>query len=189
MEHLSEGGTQSRRRARLTKHLPLEASQALRRVSIIVAAGALCTLLAACASRDGGQGQGAEAHWGHIQDAWGLTVERVSLTAAGGVIEVRYRVMDSEKAGVALSGSVGHEHGSPDLAAVARAPLLIDEDSGFGVMESELHMTGRLVKQRQNPDLGQSYFILFTNTKSIVEEGDLVSLHLGELSMEHLRVQ
>ena len=186
MEHLSEGGTQSRRRARLTRHLPLAASQTLRRVAIVVAAGALSTLLAACASRDGGQGQ---EDWALVEGAWGMDVQRVSLTAGGGLIEVRYRVVDAEKAGVAMSGSTGHDHGPNDLEKMRQAPILIDEDSGFGVVESELHMTGRLVKQRQNPDTAHTYFILFANTKGIVEEGDLVSLSLADLRMEHLKVQ
>src|SRR3989304_310991 len=92
-------------------------------------AGVLLALVAACASRGGEPGEGAPSTpSAQVEATWGLRVERISLTAAGGLVEVRYRVTNPEKAGRGLGGSLWSNHGVIEPEHVQHAPLLIDED-------------------------------------------------------------
>ena len=163
---------------------------ALNRVSVILVVGVLCVLVAACASRDGDPGEGTPSTTSaEVEAAWGLRVDRVSVTAGGGLIEVRYRVTDAEKAGRALSGSLWLNHGVVQPQHVQHAPLLIDEDSGYGVLEPSIHFTGRLAQQREDPQPGHSYFILFSNSTGVISRGDMVALSLAGTRLEHLKVE
>jgi hypothetical protein len=139
----------------------------------------------------------ADSHSEHSESAvtvgteadWGIEVIGVSLTADGGMIDVRYQVTDPEKAAAALGGSVDHSHGSISAESLQSAPLLVDEDTGYAVMEANLHQMGGVRRERQSPDVGKTYFILFANTGGLVEPGDEVSLAASDLRLEHLEVQ
>jgi len=162
----------------------------LREIAATLLMGVLCVLVAACASRDGEQGQGPPSTpSAQVEAAWGLHIERISLTAGGGLIDVRYRVSDADKAGGALRGSLWLNHGVVEPQHVQHAPILIDEDSGYGVLEASLHFTGRLAQQREKPEVGQTYFILFSNSTRVISPGDLVTLSLNGIRMEHLKVE
>jgi hypothetical protein len=123
------------------------------------------------------------------EEDWGIRVIGVSLTADGGMIDVRYQVTDPEKAAAALGGSVDHSHGSVSAESLQNAPLLVDEETGYAVMETNLHQMGGVRRERQSPDVGKTYFILFANTGGLVEPGDEVSLAASDLRLEHLEVQ
>ena len=127
---------------------------------------------------------------GASEDAWGILVTRVSLTGAGGWIDVRYRVIDVEKALASLGPSAqgGHED-QFSFDHVAASPLLIDEDSGYALTEGSLHQSGRVRLQRLNPKLGIERYILFSNTGGLVHQGAEVSLMLGGLRLTPLVVQ
>ena len=67
--------------------------------------------------------------------------------------------------------------------------MLVDEETGYAVMEANLHQMGGVRRERQSPDVGKTYFILFANTGGLVEPGDEVSLAASDLRLEHLEVQ
>jgi len=124
---------------------------------------------------------------GDTEDEWGIRVTRVSLTAGGGMIDVRYEVTDPVKAAAALAGSAAGHSATPE--DMAHGLWLVDEDSGYAVIEANLHQMGRLQKQRLAPQAGESDLILFANTTGIVEPGDKVSLVMGGSRLEHLEVR
>ena len=127
---------------------------------------------------------------GNSEEDWGIRVIRVSLTADGGMIDVRYQVTDPEKAAAALGGGAGHDgHGAITPETLQDAPLLVDDKTGYAVMEANLHQMGGVRRERQSPDVGKTYFILFANTGGLVEPGDEVSLAASDLRLEHLEVQ
>ena len=144
-----------------------------------------------------GEAAAADTHSEHgesvvtvgTEEDWGIKVIGVSLTAGGGMIDVRYQVTDPEKAAAALGGSVDHSHGSISAESLQNAPLLVDEETGYAVMEANLHQMGGVRRERQSPDVGKTYFILFANTGGLVEPGDEVSLAASDLRLEHLEVQ
>jgi hypothetical protein len=140
----------------------------------------------------------ADTHSEHDESAvavgtegdWGIKVISVALTADGGMIDVRYQVTDPAKAAAALGGAAGHDgHGAITAEALQDAPLLVDEKTGYAVMEANLHQMGGVRRERQSPDVGKTYFILFANTGGLVEPGDEVSLAASDLRLEHLEVE
>jgi hypothetical protein len=145
----------------------------------------LCALVSACASSAGGR-EADQVQRASIEEAWGFRVVRVSLTAGGGMIDLRYQITNPEKAALALGNS---EHDVVTPEDLKESPLLIDEDSSYAVMEAHLHLMGRAFKQRETPKAGLTRFMLFGNTKGLVEPGDKVSLAIGDRRLEHMVVQ
>jgi len=154
----------------------------LGRLSALALAGlTLFTAVSACRSA-GGEGEQSRRL---AEDELGVRVLHVSLTAGGGMVDVRYRVTNPEKA--ALLGAGSHEITTPE--EIANSPLLIDEASGYAVMEAQLHQMGRAQKQRGAPQAGLTYFILFSNTGGLIKPGSQVALAVGDARLEHLSVE
>ena len=141
----------------------------------------LTVILGACLSAGGEDEQSRRL----AEDALGVRVLHVSLTADGGMVDVRYRVTNPERA--SLLGGGSHEIGTAE--DVIESPLLIDEASGYAVMETRLHQMGRLQKQRGAPEAGLTYFILFSNTGGLIKPGSKVALAVGDARLEHLSVE
>jgi len=171
-------------------------------LAVAVAVMALTSASLADWAATGGDAHGeaavADAHSEHGESAvtvagteedWGIRIVSVALTADGGMIDVRYQVTDPEKAAAALGGGVDHSHGSISAESLQNAPLLVDENTGYAVMEVNLHQMGGVRRERLSPDVGKTYFILFANTGGLVEPGDEVSLAAADLRLEHLEVQ
>jgi len=102
---------------------------------------------------------------------YGVDVNLVAVTAAGGLVELRYQVVDADKA-------------SPILHDADLAPALVDEESGKTlVMSAPPHRhSGRL-------QLGATYFFLLANANNALHEGDRVTLVIGDARLEHIPVQ
>ena len=146
---------------------------------------AVTTLISACGSPSGGE-EAEEAQSALIEEAWGIRVLSVALTAGGGMVDVRYQVTNPEKAALAL-GSSEHDVITPE--DVKESPLLIDEESGYAFMETHLHLMGRVFTQRENPKAGVSRFMLFSNMNGLIRPGDSVSLAIGDRRLVHMVVQ
>ena len=95
---------------------------------------------------------------------YGIRVTLVAVTAAGGLIDVRFRVQDSAKAGV--------------LFLPGNLPSIITEDG-----KAEI----RLPEQPEAPTLtdGQIYFLLYPNTGGAVKPGSKVVLAFRDLGFEY----
>ena len=155
----------------------------LGRLSALALAGlTLFTAVSACRSAGGEDEQSRRL----AEDALGVRVLHVSLIADGGMVDVRYRVTNPEKAAL-LGGGGSHEITTPE--EIANSPLLIDEASGYAVMEARLHQMGRVQKQRGAPQAGLTYFILFSNTGGLIKPGSKVALAVGDARLEHLLVE
>ncbi|MDR7253519.1 hypothetical protein J2X46_002509 [Nocardioides sp. BE266] len=103
--------------------------------------------------------------------AYGIDVDMVAVTAAGGLIELRYQVVDPDKA-----DRINHD---PSLA-----PAFVVEDTGETlVMKTAPHHHGAELR------LGGTYFFLMANAHNAVHKGAEVTLVMGELRMQHLVVQ
>jgi hypothetical protein len=98
----------------------------------------------------------------------GVRVIRVAVTGAGGLVDLRYQVVDADKA--------QQVHDLP--------PLLIDEGTGGVVMRpwmGHMHMNA--------PKQGISYFVLFENSGDLIRPGARVTVQLGDARLLHVRVQ
>jgi hypothetical protein len=98
----------------------------------------------------------------------GVRVVRVAVTGDGGLVDLRFLVVDADKAAAV------HE----------RQPLLVDERTG-GVIDrpwmGHVHTHGL--------KLGVGYYVLFENVGSLIRPGSLVTVQLGDARLPHVRVQ
>lgn len=102
---------------------------------------------------------------------YGIDVDLIAVTAAGGLIEFRYQVVDPDKA-----DRIVHDP--------ALAPIFVVEDTGETlVMSSPPHHHGAEIR------LGGTYFFLMANAHNAVHRGALLTLVIGDLRMEHLEVE
>ncbi len=102
---------------------------------------------------------------------YGIQVSLLAVTAAGGLIEFRYQVVDPDKA-------------DPLRHDLKLLPALVVEHSGATLVLSSLpHSHGRGTR------LGGTYFLLFPNARNAIHRGDLVTLVIGDVRLEHLEAQ
>jgi hypothetical protein len=98
----------------------------------------------------------------------GVRIIHVAVTGDGGLVDLRYQVVDASKA-QAL-------HDLP--------PLLIDEVTGGVVMRPWMgHAHTTAFKQ------GISYFVLFENSGDLLRPGGRVTVQLGDARLTHVLVQ
>jgi hypothetical protein len=102
--------------------------------------------------------------------ATGVRITQVAVTGDGGIIDLRYQVLDPDK-----SGAV-HSPETP--------PSLVDERSGVEVNQLVMgHLHSGFVHA------GITYYMLFFNPGNLVQRGDTVTVQLGEARLAHVRVR
>jgi hypothetical protein len=101
-----------------------------------------------------------------MEERFGIRFTFMGVTANGGMIDLRYRVIDAAKA-----KNFGHY--------TETAPRLISEENGKIV---DVTIMG-LHNHRVEP--GRVYYILFRNTDSAIQPGDSVTIAIDDLSLEH----
>ena len=99
----------------------------------------------------------------------GVQVLRVSTTGGGGLLDLRYQVIDPERANAI------HDPQTP--------PAIVDEKSGAVISQLLMgHMhTGTL-------HAGQTYYLHFANPGTVVRRRDRVGIVLGGARIEHALV-
>jgi hypothetical protein len=100
----------------------------------------------------------------------GVKLVRVALSGSGGLVDVRYRVIDPDKA--------------TSIHAADSPPLILDQRSGAIVNQllmAHLHH-GR-------PTVGITYYLLFLNPGNVIRRGSRVSIQLGGARVEGVTVQ
>jgi len=102
-----------------------------------------------------------------IEEKFGVRFTFAAVTAGGGMVELRYRVLDEGKA-----ANFGHY--------TETAPMLIAEDTGEMV---DVTIMG-LHNHRVEP--GRQYYVLYRNTNGAIESGRPVTIALGDLKLEHV---
>jgi len=115
---------------------------------------------------------GSHEPWG--QKACGIEIRSLRVTGGGGFLDLRFRVLEPEKASTVL------DPGAP--------ATLMHEPTGklLTVASSKL---GKLRQRTAQPETGREYFILFRNSGGLVRPGEKVSLAAGNCKVEGLEVQ
>jgi hypothetical protein len=98
----------------------------------------------------------------------------VRQTAAGYMLEFRYRVMDPEKA--------------KPLFERRTKPLLTHAESGATLIVPTPAKTGAL-RNSNPPVAGRTYWMFFANPGKLVKPGEHVSVAIGEFRADGLVVQ
>lgn len=105
-----------------------------------------------------------------LESECGLHINLVAVTAAGGMIDVRFKVLDKEKAAQLLGTSqVRLAIVAEDSGTVIQAPP--DTEQNFTLQD------------------GMVYFVQFPNVSHAVEAGRPVSLVIGDMRLEHLEAK
>lgn len=110
-----------------------------------------------------------------IEEKWGIRVEGIRHSAAGYILDFRYRVLDPEKAS--------------HLVTRKNKPYLIDEATGIICEVPTPPKVGPLRQTSVQPKSNVVYFILFANPGKRVQAGDKVTVVIGDLRVEGLVVQ
>lgn len=102
---------------------------------------------------------------------YGIHITMIAVTAAGGLVDFRYQVVDPDKANAVI-----HD--------VSLYPKLVVEDSGATlVMRSLPH------NHKAQLELGGTYFFLFANANNAIHRGSRVTLVIGDARLEHIVIQ
>ena len=104
---------------------------------------------------------------------WGIHIEGVRLTAAGHMLDFRYRVVDTRKA--------------KPLFERKTKPVLRDEASGVQVAVPVPPKTGAL-RNSNDPKAGKTYFMFFANPGRFIAPGNRVTVTIGAFSVSGIRV-
>lgn len=109
--------------------------------------------------------------------ALGVEVQALRLTANGYMLDLRYRVLDSDKAMPLMDRKV--------------PVTLVHESTGarFAVPSSPKVGPLRQTVRNSKPTVGRVYFVMFANPGHYVKRGDLVTVVVGNQRIEHLKVE
>jgi hypothetical protein len=105
---------------------------------------------------------------------WGVEVLYVRQTAAGYMLEFRYKVLDAEKA--------------RPLFVRQTKPLLTHAESGAKLIVPTPAKTGAL-RNSDPPLAGHTYWMFFANPGKLVQPGEQVSIEIGDFVAEGLVVR
>lgn len=106
-----------------------------------------------------------------VESELGIRVDQATVIAAGGIVEIRYTVLDNQKAS-RFQNDVHHP------------PTIRSEQHGGNVYRTAL------MKQAHDLRPGQSYYILYLNNGGAVHRGDTIELDTtGRHKLVHVPVQ
>jgi hypothetical protein len=103
-----------------------------------------------------------------IADEWGIRFVHVAVLADGGLLEMRFQVVNPDRVALMFE----------DLELI---PWMIDEDTGTEIKLNNL-------PHSHDIPAGLNEFIIYRNVGGAVEPGDLVTLVVNDLRLEHFRV-
>jgi hypothetical protein len=99
-----------------------------------------------------------------LEERYGIRITLIAVTAGGGMVDLRYKVIDRAKA-------------EPALQDPTKVPVLLAEDG------TRLPAPG-LVEPNQELVEGRVYYMLYPNTRGVVRPGTRVTVIVGEVELE-----
>lgn len=100
---------------------------------------------------------------------YGIDVNLIGVTAAGGLIEFRYQVVDPDKANQMMQDTT-------------LLPVVVVEDTGATMVIPRPH-------HAVEPQLGGTYFFLFANAHNAIQAGSQLTLVMGDARLEHIEAR
>jgi hypothetical protein len=104
-----------------------------------------------------------------MENTLGIRLSRVAVVGDGGLITVSYVVIDSQKA-LEFQTDLGHP------------PLLTSESRTGGTKRVSL------MRQGHNLRDGQTYYLVYENTRGVIHPGEKVTITKGSLRLAHVPV-
>jgi hypothetical protein len=112
----------------------------------------------------------AVPHDGQLEAALGIRFTQAAVVGDGGLVELRYVVLDTQKAS-AFQNDTKHP------------PRLRNEHSG------KLAWRAALMKQGHELRPGQSYYLLYLNNDGAIKRGDKIEITSGQRRLAHVPVR
>lgn len=142
------------------------------RLLVLVLTAALVAVLIwrFAGSADAKAGGGRAPENPAMENSLGIRVDTVQLVAAGGIVEVRYTVLDAVKAST-FQNDVHHP------------PVLHSEQHGGNIYRTAL------MKQGHDLRPGQTYYVLYLNNANAVHRGDTLEIDAGRNRLQHVPVR
>ena len=110
----------------------------------------------------------------YMKREWGIEIMYVRQTAAGYMLEFRYKVVDAEKAKALFKRQT--------------KPMLTHTETGTKLVVPTPAKTGAL-RNSNPPKDDHTYWMFFANPGQLVKPGERVSIEIGEFLVENLVVQ
>jgi hypothetical protein len=110
-----------------------------------------------------------------IEEQYGVSILGVRMTAAGHMLDFRYRVLDTAKAGRLIRPKMG-------LA-------LIDQATKAEMSVPVMEKVGALKQTRSHLFPERTYSVLFANRGGGLKVGSKVTIQFGDLSLDNLIVE
>jgi hypothetical protein len=105
-----------------------------------------------------------------FEAATGLRLSHVAVIGGGGLIDVRYQVIDPDKALIVFDRE--------------QRPTIVDEATGTAASTPWMdHSHAASLRA------GQSYYLVLSNPGGVIKPGRAVSVVIGDLRLEHVTVQ
>ena len=105
----------------------------------------------------------------------GIQIVALRLSEAGHLLDLRYRVIDPEKAHAFLSRNA--------------RPHVEDPASGLTLSVPEMPNVGALRATAVKPEAGKVYFILFGNAGTAIKAGHKVDIVVGDVRITNVTVE
>lgn len=109
-----------------------------------------------------------------LNKKWGIELVSMRSTAAGHMLDFRYRVLDADKAA--------------PLFKRQTKPYLIHQASGKALAVPNTAKIGSL-RNSNTPQNGKTYWMFFGNHHQLVQKGDRVTVAIGEFRVTDIEVQ
>jgi hypothetical protein len=109
-----------------------------------------------------------------LRDRWGIEIQSLQLTAAGYMLDLRYRVIDPQKAAPLFNRAVH--------------PVLVDEKTGAMMAVPAPPKIGAL-RSVNDPKPGRIYFMFFANPGHFIAKYSRVTVRIGDFAVSGLTVR
>lgn len=110
-----------------------------------------------------------------VEQQYGISIIGLRMTAAGHMVDFRYRVLDTAKAGRLIRPKMG-------LA-------LVEQATKTELPVPVMSKVGALQQTRSHLYADRTYSVLFANRGGLVKAGSKISIQFGELTLTDLSVE
>jgi len=141
---------------------------------LVILLAILSLLLTGCAATSKKQVAEEVVNTESIEERWGIQIAGIRLTAAGFMLDFRYRVIDAKKAAPLFNRKT--------------KPYLIHQETGTKFMVPNPPKTGPL-RTSNEPQQGLVYWMFFANPGRYVKQGNKVTVVIGDFKAENLTVE
>lgn len=136
----------------------------------LAVAAVLAVWFLASGSSSGTDRAASQATRAAFTEETGVQIVRVALTGGGGIVDLRYQVVDPDKA------LIVHEN----------TPVLVHEETNEVI---DTFFMGHRHSGRNRPKAGVTYPLLYVNEQGLVEQGSAVSVVIGNSFLQHVTVR